>query len=171
MHIIPFKRHFEEAEQDKNLKTFFSQDENLSAIFNWCLEGYKQFKQHRLERPEAVKEATEEYRKDSDRFAQFAESWLEEGVDENGVEFEASKMAAYRLYVKWSTEYNYKPENYKNFRTAMDKKYALKLKRPIAGGEKCSMIVGCRLRKEERGKEEGEPNALTVVEDEFCTMS
>ena len=32
--LIPFKRHFEEHEQDKGLKNFFSESHNLSAIFN-----------------------------------------------------------------------------------------------------------------------------------------
>lgn len=168
LNIIPFKRHFSESEQDKGLKAFFAEDENLSAIFNWCLEGYREFRRHRLEKPDAVKIATEEYRKDSDKFAQFAEAWLEDGVDEKGLPFEVSTMAVYRVYSKWSTDYNYHPENYKNFRTAMAKSYELALKRPNAGGEKCSMIVGCRLLREERGKEEGDRGTLVPGEDENC---
>lgn len=168
LNIIPFKRHFSESEQDKGLKAFFAEDENLSAIFNWCLEGYREFRRHRLDKPDAVKIATEEYRKDSDKFAQFAEAWLEDGVDEKGLPFEVSTMAVYRVYSKWSTDYNYHPENYKNFRTAMAKSYELTLKRPNAGGEKCSMIVGCRLLREERGKEEGDRGTLVPGEDENC---
>ena len=41
--IIPFNRHFEEGEQDQGLKGQFAKPENLSGIFNWCLEGYKKF--------------------------------------------------------------------------------------------------------------------------------
>jgi len=39
--IIPFERHFEEWEQDKNLKNLFSREENLSGILNWVIEGYR----------------------------------------------------------------------------------------------------------------------------------
>ena len=56
--IIPFNRHFEEGEQDQGLKGQFAQPENLSGIFNWCLEGYRKFCQRGLETPDAVKKAT-----------------------------------------------------------------------------------------------------------------
>ena len=75
--IIPFKRHFKEAEQDKGLKALFAEEDNLSGIFNWCLEGYKVFRRERLESPKAVIDAIQEYRNDSDRIGQFIEAWLE----------------------------------------------------------------------------------------------
>lgn len=50
--IIPFNRHFEEGEQDQGLKGQFAQPENLSGIFNWCLEGYRKYCQQGLETPD-----------------------------------------------------------------------------------------------------------------------
>lgn len=38
--IIPFDRHFEEWEQEQNLKAEFSKPEIASAILNWLIEGY-----------------------------------------------------------------------------------------------------------------------------------
>ena len=38
--IIPFDRHFEEWEQDQNLKYEFSKPMVKSAILNWLIEGY-----------------------------------------------------------------------------------------------------------------------------------
>ena len=73
--IIPFKRHFKEAEQDKGLKALAEED-NLSGIFNWCLEGYNVFRRERLESPIAVLDI-QEYRNDSDRIGQFIEAWQE----------------------------------------------------------------------------------------------
>ena len=149
--IIPFKRHFEEAEQDKGLKTQFAEDKNLSGIFNWCLEGYRMFRAHHLDAPEAVKAATKEYEEDSDRIGQFMNAWIEDGED-----YEVRTMAVYRLYNTFCEEYGYHPENFKNFRAAIGKKYEIKLKRPKDGGEKVSLVLGCKLREEELGKEEGE---------------
>ena len=77
--LIPFKRHFEEHEQDKGLKNFFSEAPNLSAIFNWCYEGYRQFKASDLADPLAVTQATKEYAEESDRIGQFVDAWLEAG--------------------------------------------------------------------------------------------
>lgn len=62
--IIPFNRHFEEGEQDQGLKGQFAKTENLSGIFNWCLEGYKKFCQQGLDIPDAVKITTEDYKDD-----------------------------------------------------------------------------------------------------------
>lgn len=41
--VIPFNRHFSESEQNKGLKQELSKPQNLSGIFNWCLEGLKLF--------------------------------------------------------------------------------------------------------------------------------
>ena len=153
--IIPFKRHFEEAEQDKGLKTQFAEDKNLSGIFNWCLEGYRMFRVQHLDAPEAVKAATKEYEEDSDRVGQFMNAWIEDGED-----YEVRTMAVYRLYNTFCEEYGYHPENFKNFRAAIGKKYEIKLKRPKDGGEKVSLVLGCKLRDEELGKEEGEGSIL-----------
>lgn len=153
--IIPFKRHFQEAEQDKNLKSLFAEDDNLAGIFNWCLEGYRRFRKERLESPSAVTEAIQEYRNDSDRIGQFIEAWLEEGES-----FEVRSSAAYKLYSDWCKKYNYNAENVKNFKNAMEKRFSVERRRPKDGGEKTSLIVGCRFREQELGEEEEETEVL-----------
>ena len=74
------------------------------------------------------------------------------------------------LYSKWADEMNYRPENYKNFRAAMEKAFTVKIKRPIAGGEKISMILGARLREEEAGSEEEEGEVFKPLTDEQCKI-
>ena len=167
--IIPFNRHFEEHEQDKTLKATLTDPENLSGIFNWAVEGYRLFKSEGLDEPEEVKSATAQYRQDSDRISQFIDSWLEEGKDENGL-YEVSTKAAYRVYSRWCDEMNYHPDNYKNFRAAMEKAFRVETKRPKAGGEKISMIIGVRLRKEEAGAEDEEGDAFKPLSDEECQV-
>ena len=165
--IIPFNRHFEEHEQDKSLKGTLSDPESLSGILNWAVEGYKLYKAEGLEEPEEVKEATARYRQDSDRISQFASAWLEEGFDDDSMPYEVSTRAAYRVYSHWCEDMNYRPDNYKNFRAAMEKLYRVEKKRPNAGGgSTVAMIVGVRLRSEEVGAEDEEGEVFRELTDE-----
>ena len=74
--LIPFERHFPENEQDKGLKAFFRQPENKSGILNWLLEGLKLLKSEGLKQPDSVRDATAQYRADSDIIGQFISECL-----------------------------------------------------------------------------------------------
>ena len=160
--MIPFNRHFEESEQDKTLKGFFSQPDNLSAIFNWCLDGYHIFQRKHLEKPQAVIDAIADYRKESDRIAQFIEAWLEVGEA-----YEVRTSAAYKLYQKWCDDNGYRADNKKGFNTAMQVHFTRKDKRPAEGGNPTTMFLGCRIRidDEEDGSEvlKKEPDEFDIV--------
>ena len=168
--IIPFNRHFEDHEQDKTLKDTLSTDEALSGILNWAVEGYKLYKAEGLEEPDEVKAATAQYRQDSDRISQFIDSWLEEGRDDDGDRYQVPCKAAYRVYSRWCEEMNYRPDNYKNFRAAMEKAFMVDTRRPKAGGNMTPMIIGVRLRKEEAGAEEPEGEVFEKLPDEECNV-
>lgn len=167
--IIPFNRHFEDHEQDKTLKVALCEEESLSGILNWCIEGYRLFKEEGLEEPVEVCLATAQYHQDSDRISQFIDAWLEPGTDEDYQPYEVSTKAAYRVYSRWADDMNYRPDNYKNFRAAMEKRFSVEKKRPRAGGEAISMIVGAHLRTEEAGAEEEEGGVFTPLADEACS--
>ncbi len=148
--LIPFKRHFEEHEQDKGLKAFFAMESSQSAIFNWCYEGYKLFKEQGLDDPTAVTEATKEYQDESDRIGQFVDAWLEEGEA-----YEERTSAVYRLYGQWCDKYGYRKENSTNFKNAIQRFFPIIRKRPNDGsGGPTTMLVGCRFLKHERGEED-----------------
>lgn len=168
--VIPFSRHFEDHEQDKTLKATLADPENLSGILNWCIEGYHLFKKEGLDEPSEVKDATAQYRQDSDRVSQFIEAWLEAGTDEEGWPLETPAKAAYRIYSKWADEMNYRPDNYKNFRAAMEKHYKIVTKRPRGGGEKTPLIIGVKLRTEELGAEDEEGEVFKPLTDEECRI-
>ena len=123
--IIPFTRHFEDHEQDKTLKTTLMQPENLSGILNWCIEGYKLFKSEGLEEPEEVKTATEEYRVESDRTAQFMAQCLKK---EKGSEIKACNV--YNRYKDWCSENGYKYESSQNFYKRVSLEYQIVKRRP-----------------------------------------
>ena len=168
--IIPFNRHFEENEQDKSLKSTLTDDTALSGILNWAVEGYRLYKLEGLEEPDEVNQATAQYRQDSDRISQFIEAWLEEGKDEDGDKYQVPCKAAYRVYSNWCSDMNYHPDNYKNFRAAMEKSYMVVTKRPKGGGEKTPLIIGVRLRKEEAGAEEEDGDVFKPLTDEECNI-
>ena len=123
--IIPFNRHFEDNEQDKTLKTTLAEPENLSGILNWCIEGYKLFKAEGLEEPDDVKEATEQYKMDSDRISQFMEQCLKQ---EKGSELKAT--AVYTRYKDWCNDNGYKYEGSQNFYKRIGLNYGIEKRRP-----------------------------------------
>lgn len=123
--IIPFTRHFEDHEQDKTLKTTLMQPENLSGILNWCIEGYRLYKAEGLDEPDEVKTATEEYRVESDRIAQFMQQCLRK---EKGSEIKAS--AVYSHYKTWCSDNGCKYESSQNFYKRLSLEYLIVKRRP-----------------------------------------
>ena len=114
------------------------------------------FRAQQLLDTQAVLDATKEYRQDSDRIGQFIDAWLEDGEA-----YEVRSSAAFRRYTEWCKENNYNAENIKNFKNAMQQKYFFVRRRPKDGGEKTTMIIGCRIREEELGAETEEGEALS----------
>lgn len=107
-------------------------------------------------------DAIREYQSDSDRFGQFIEAWLEVGET-----YEVRTSAAYKRYSDWCREYNYHAESVKNFKAAMEKRFVIDRKRPNDGGDKTTMLLGCRFREEELGKESEPTEALKGEFDEL----
>ena len=157
--IIPFKRHFEEAEQDKNLKQFFAEDSNLSGIFNWCYAGYRRFRSEQLRDTSAVVAAVQEYREDSDRIGQFVAAWLEAGE-----RYELRSSAVYARYKEWCEKHNCRPENSQNFNSSIQRFFELRRKRPDDGGAQTTMVMGCRFREFEDGEEPHDEEPFTGSE-------
>ena len=155
--LIPFKRHFEEHEQDKGLKNFFAEPANLSAIFNWCYEGYRLFRASDLADPAAVVAATKEYQEESDRIGQFVDAWLEEGEA-----YEVRTSAAYKLYGEWCDKYGYRKENSTNFNNAIQRFFPIQRKRPNGeSGGPTTMLIGCRFLEKENGEPDEEGAAFS----------
>ena len=134
--ILPFDRHFDEKEQDKDLKTTFAKPENMSGILNWMLEGYKMFRSQGLEMPDSVINATDDYRKASDKIAQFCEACL---VSKPGAMLRSKSV--YNRYKQWSEANGYHAEGIKNFKTEFLKHYVEDRRRPLDGGEKTTVVL------------------------------
>ena len=102
--LIPFERHFPENEQDKGLKAFFKQPENKSGILNWLLTGLRLFKAEGLKQPQSVRDATAQYREDSDIIGQFINECLSEAQNIN-----TPLKNIHARYERWCNDYGIKP--------------------------------------------------------------
>ena len=75
--VLPFNRHFTPEEQDTGLKDKLKTQECISAVFNWCLDGLKMYRQEGLTPPPAVSDATREYKECSDKIGMFLDECME----------------------------------------------------------------------------------------------
>ena len=142
--IIPFERHFDESEQDKNLKREFAKAKNQSAILNWLIEGYQLLKKEGLTLPDSVKTATEAYKRDSDKIALFFEDALEESPNS-----EVRTSEVYARYQRWCSANGCYSENARNFKQALTAIARVERKRPRSGGGMTTMLIGYKLTEEE----------------------
>lgn len=107
--IIPFDRHFTEAEQDRSLKSIFRNPQNLSGILNWLIHGYHALQTEGFKQSERQKNALNMFREDNDVFGAFIRDKLIES-DKN-----ISTKEAYFHYDLWCRANGYKPLNSRNF--------------------------------------------------------
>jgi len=141
--IIPFERHFDEAEQDKSLKREFAKPEAQSAILNWLIRGYEMLRKEGLTIPQSVKAATTQYQHDSDKMRLFMEECMEQGDSA-----EERSTDVYQRYKCWCGENGQFAENMKNFKQALTAVATVQRKRPRTGGEKTTMVIGYKLISE-----------------------
>lgn len=110
INVITFDRHFSPHEQDRDLKDTLKKPENISGIFNWCLEGLKWYREIGADPPEAVRAATAEYRESSDKIGNFIADCLTKVEGEN-----CGAGAVYQRYSAWCEDNGFGTENKGNF--------------------------------------------------------
>lgn len=76
VYVIPFNRHLEAGERDLGLKERLARPESLSGILNWCLEGWRRFKEEGLQLSGLVMLATADYQAKSDKIHCFMDECL-----------------------------------------------------------------------------------------------
>lgn len=119
--LLPFERHFNPQEQDTGLKSLFREENNMSAILNWMIEGYFLLQAEGLTQPQKMTEAVNEYREESDIFGTFLSESL---CQADGYRLATSKL--YERYREWSGENGYHALNSKNFVSELKKRYIIK---------------------------------------------
>lgn len=109
INVITFDRHFEPHEQDRTLKDKMKAPENVSGIFNWCLDGLRLYRECGAEPPDAVRAATAEYRQSSDKIGNFISECLTKTGQNSGA------GAVYQRYSEWCSDNGFGCENKGNF--------------------------------------------------------
>lgn len=111
VHLIPFTQTFK-GREDRDLITKLLAE--LPGILNWALEGLRQWQQFGLGMPEAVRKATEEYRRESDSIGQ----WIEERTRENPLgQLRAGE--GYGDYSAWALERGERPFGQKKWKQSL----------------------------------------------------
>lgn len=134
INVISFDRHFEEHEQDKGLKNRLRQPEELSGLLNWCIEGLRLYRSEGLTAPDAVKQATEDYRSDSDKIGNF----IAECLTKTGKNSKAGDV--YKAYSDWCESNGFGCENKQNFFAEMKSK-KIYAKSGTVDGSTCRNII------------------------------
>lgn len=96
LRVIPFNRHFEDDEQDKQLKINLQAPEVQSALLAKCIKGLTEYYGHGLTEPQAVRDATSMYQTLSQQIQLFMDQCLIHNPSIN------MKMPDfYSLFVDW----------------------------------------------------------------------
>ncbi|MCW2276363.1 DNA primase [Rhodoblastus acidophilus] len=95
MILVPWPITIAPAKQDRGLDKKLYQE--ASGIFNWCLDGLRDWLDHGLLLPETVKSATADYRADSDPLGRFLEVCTKPDL---GKRVQAVEM--HRLFCAWA---------------------------------------------------------------------
>ena len=110
INVLTFDKHFEPNEQDPKLKDTLKQADNISGIFNWCLEGLRMYRSEGLSPPECVISATKQYRESNDKLQNFIDDCLEITPGSN-----TGAGAAYKIYSGWCSANGYGIDSKRSF--------------------------------------------------------
>ncbi len=145
--LIPFTRHFAEAERDTTLKATLKKPENLSAVLNWALTGLHLLRSEGFSMPPAVVQATNEYRHKMDKLAQFMDERTETGAD-----YETPLMLLHTEFANWCSASGLMSVSIPKFRELLEEKQILfKRKRPndkTISKNPTWMVLGLRITQQ-----------------------
>lgn len=133
--VIPFDRHFEQDEQDRQLKNRLASNESLSGILNWCIQGWLLLNEEGLDEPQAVKASTRGYAESSDKIQSFINDCLIEKRECN-----LSIKDVYAKYEEWCKDCGFCCENKSNFISDIKTKGIFKSSGTI-NGKTCKNII------------------------------
>ncbi len=145
--VIEFNRHFSEQEQDTHLKERLESQENLSALLNWCLTGLREFRSHETAVPQSVKQATEVYKRESDKVQNF----IDECICVSAVSTNLPVKVCYEAFRKWCASNGYKAEGKKNFKEVLSGKIPISETGTVNGVTVHNVLTGYTLTED--GKE------------------
>jgi putative DNA primase/helicase len=143
MWVIPFDRFFSEEERDTGLKDRFRQQEYTNAIFLWCYWGYAAYKEKGFsDKPAAVIEATERFRKNSDRMEQFMDECMKPS------ERNTPGQTAYKTFREWVQAAGGQPIGKKGFFVELRRLGVLAATATVNGKTEKNVLVGYEIANE-----------------------
>lgn len=132
--MIPFDVHFGEGQRDPNLKAELQKPESLSGVLNWALEGLRLLRDEGFGMPEAVTQATEDYRRKQDKIGRFLEEKTETGAG-----FEVPIVDLYSAFTFWCSETGAVLVSVPRFNEMLEERQIhVKRKRPKGAGRTAS---------------------------------
>lgn len=140
--VITFDRHFEPEEQDVHLRRRLQSKNNISGIFNWCLKGLMSYwsENEILKVPAAVKAATDDYRKHSDKMQSFIDECLTYDPGTN-----TAAKEVYEAFSYWCKSNGYGCENKGNWMEDMRAKEMISERGTVNGKTQRNVLIGWRL--------------------------
>ena len=134
VNVIEFPRHFEPQEQDRELKDKLRAPENVAAIFNWCWEGLRLYREIGAEPPEAVKAA---------KTALFFSECMEESNGNSGA------GAVYQRYASWCSANGFGVDSKSSFFDTLKSKGLLADRGTVNGRTVRNIVRGYTVIEEE----------------------
>ncbi len=109
LHLIPFDVYIPNAQKVTDFYERYLVPE-LPGILNWALDGCLDWQEGGLQSPQIIKEATDEYKSEEDRVAEF----IQERCEMSGT---TSLKVLYREYRDWCEDSGYRPLGKKRLAT------------------------------------------------------
>ena len=136
--VIPFDRHFEDREQDRQLKNRLKRKDNISGIFNWLLQGLSKYQDDGeiIAPPEVVVRATADYREKSDKIKSFMKDCLRPSGEA------VTAKVLYDVFSSWCHENGYGVENKGNFLDELRNKGLLSPSGTVNGRTEHNVLKG-----------------------------
>ena len=149
--VIPFDRHFQEHEQNKDLKRVFSTSEYQTVILHWLIEGYKRYKQLGLKSnmPERVVKAIENYRSEANTINQFLndnEVFDKIDLKDYSNAIKITNPILYEYYKQWCKKNGAYPHSSVNFKKQLKKNASYKKEAMSNGTRYYDILIGYKLR-------------------------
>lgn len=138
--VIPFTHYFEEKDRNPNMVAELTTPENMSAILNWALEGWKLLESTGFNPPHSVLAATEEYHQESDRIGNFLDECMVQSA--NSV---ASTREVYERYKIWCDASGLRCGREQDFKKALNLR-GIDVGRPRVNGTQVTAYLGWQLR-------------------------
>lgn len=102
--LLPFEVTIPENDRKPMSQIINELKPEFSGIFNWAVEGYKDYKENGLFIPDAVKIATEEYRSESNELLEFLEDSTDYIIKKENDDIKHELKEIFYEFAKWISE-------------------------------------------------------------------